>query len=154
MAPCPSHYPTLSSSQLSASPGLYPTQIAARCFDDDLDADSLWLMAPRWLWPEPARVDGQPLAPNFCPHIIHERAQLWAKGNYSALLNLATHSAAAPPRQHHHAYALQPGELDPGSARRIMHAAQVGKLTAAWRHLFSFGFASPGPDTLRALRDK
>ena len=65
------------------------------------------------------------------------------------LLSASDTSAAAPPDPRP---AQEPGLITSQSARR--QAAQQGRLTSAWKQLYSYGLAAPDPGTVRKVQDK
>ena len=119
-----------------------------------------WLLAPRWLWPEPARAPGTNLHPHARPRLVRERAQWLQEGNWHAIL-----SALGPPDQPVSAASLPadslpgpapqpPGTFTTTTARAFAHMARQGRLTSAWRRLWSYGLASPSTSTTAALQAK
>ena len=50
-------------------------------------ARAMFLLAPRWLWPEPAKCPGEKrLAPHSRPKIVRRRLEMVATGEWSSLL--------------------------------------------------------------------
>ena len=118
-----------------------------------------WLLAPRWLWPEPTRSPGTPLHPHARPRLIRERAQWLQDGNWNAILSALGPpdlplSADSLPDEPARASVSPPGTFTTASARAFTHMARQGRLTSAWRRLWSFGLAPPSPSTLASLRAK
>ena len=118
-----------------------------------------WLLAPRWLWPEPTRSPGTPLHPHARPRLIRERARWLQDGNWHAILAALGPpdlplSAGSPPDEPARASVSPPGTFTTATARAFTHMARQGRLTSAWRRLWSFGLAPASPATLASLRAK
>eukprot|EP00971_Amphidinium_carterae_P220627 4379930-Amphidinium_carterae.1 len=47
-----------------------------------------------------------------------------------------------------------PGLIAPGDARRILQAAQDGRVTTAWNQLFGYGLASPSAEVTSQVKQK
>ena len=112
---------------------------------------SLVLTMPRWLWPEPAYT-GSALHPHARPQLLKERAHLFLSNDWAALLTVLApdqdivDEPAARPRA--------PGVLTDQDHRRLLQAAKQGRLTSAWRQLYSHGVAASNADTQAKLERK
>ena len=119
-----------------------------------------WLLAPRWLWPEPSRAPGTPLHPHARPRLIRERARWLQEGNWHAILSALgppeqLASAPSPAAESVHGPAPSaPGTFTTTTARAFTHMARQGRLTSAWRRLWSYGLAPPSASTTAALKAK
>ena len=114
----------------------------------------LFLLSPRWLWPEPPRPNSDPLPPHTRPRLIQSRAELWADGHLHELLLLALGHDAPLPRPAASQAAAPPGTMERKAAERLLQAAKAGRHTLFWKHLYSFGLAPPGADTVDQLQRK
>ena len=113
---------------------------------------ALALLMPRWLWPEPPRPEGTTLPAHSRPRLVQARAQLFRDGDLDALLaHLAPDEEdcpepPAPPRT--------PGVLQQSDCHRLLQAGKQGRLTTAWKQLFSCGIAPANDATAALLRAK
>ena len=110
------------------------------------------LTMPRWLWPEPPKPPGHVLPPQARPRFLQARALLFGDSDFDALLTTlmpedeSTAPPPSPPRV--------PGLLQHSDCRRLLQAGKQGRLTAAWKQLFSYGVAPADKDTAERLRAK
>ena len=100
---------------------------------------------PRWLWPSQPRPAHGLLHPHSRRSFIRERAHRLRDGNWRAILT-ALGLLDAP--------TCQSGLLTPPAAKSFLAVAKQGRLTSAWRRLWSYGIAPPGPDTILKLQSK
>ena len=113
---------------------------------------ALALLMPRWLWPEPPHPEGTTLPAHSRPRLVQARAQLFRDGDLDALLaHLAPDEEdcpepPAPPRT--------PGVLQQSDCHRLLEAGKQGRLTTAWKQLFSCGIAPANDATAALLRTK
>ena len=112
---------------------------------------ALALTMPRWLWPEPGK-KGQHLPPNARPQLMKERANAFLSNDWPLLIHEISHDTAFldPPASPERS----PGVLTEADHRRLLHVARQGRLTAAWRQLYSHGVAASTLDTQRLLEQK
>ena len=109
------------------------------------------LTMPRWLWPEPGK-KGQHLPPNARPQLVKERAKAFLANDWALLIHEISHDTTIsdPPSSPSRA----PGVLTEADHGRLLHAARQGRLTTAWRQLYSYGVAAPTESTQRLLEQK
>ena len=110
------------------------------------------LCMPRWLWPEPPKPQGTVLAPRSRPRLLQAQAQLFHDGDFSSLLTSLQPDSAEPQQQH--LPPRTPGHLTHADCQRLLQAGKQGRLTTAWKQLFSFGVAGCNSDTVQKIRDK
>ena len=112
---------------------------------------SLILCMPRWLWPEPPHT-GEALHPHARPQLLKARARLFLSNDWQPLLESLSDDIDlvdqpdAKPRT--------PGVMEDKDHQRLLHAAKQGRLTAAWRHLHSYGVAASNATTQNKLERK
>ena len=113
---------------------------------------SMGLCMPCWLWPEPNKHGQRHLPPQSRPRLLQEQAQHFLRGDLAVLLAgmqaeaSDTEPACSPPRV--------PGLLTPQDANRLLQAGRQGRLTTAWKQLFSYGVAAANATTERLFLQK
>ena len=106
---------------------------------------------PRWLWPEPGRRD-QPLPANARPQLLKERSQAFLANDWTLLLH--TLSNDTEPAEPSPSAPRTPGLLTADDHARLLRAAKQGRLTVAWRQLYSYGVAAATEATQTLLQQK
>ena len=107
---------------------------------------------PRWLWPEPPKAPGTVLAPRSRPRLVQAQAQMFQDGDISGLLAALQPDDGPQPQQH--TPARTPGHLTHADCHRLLQAGKQGRLTTAWKQLFSYGVAGSNANTEQMLKDK
>ena len=104
------------------------------------------LCMPRWLWPGPPKPQGTALAPRSRPRLLQAQAQLFHDGEIGTLL-LSLQPETEEPQQQH-LPPRTPGHLTHADCHRLLQAGKQGRLTTAWKQLFSLAWRVATP-TLR-----
>ena len=105
----------------------------------------------RWLWPEPGPRH-QPLPANARPQLLKERSQAFMSNDWALLIHTITNDTE--PAEPTPAAPRAPGVLTAADQVRLMRAAKQGRLTAAWRQLYSYGVAAASDATQALLQEK
>ena len=126
----------------------------AVCASQRQMALALLLTAPRWLWPEPDKPLSGRLPPHARPHLIRHRAELVLQNRWEELAGFTFQCPPEPAAAESIATPQRPGLIAGASAHRLLLAAQHGRLTSAWKQLFSHGIAPPTADTEARLQVK
>eukprot|EP00971_Amphidinium_carterae_P238737 4739245-Amphidinium_carterae.5 len=110
------------------------------------------VLAPRLLWPAPAKPAGGARLPPFArPHLIKHRLYLLHSGQWHSLLETVLDVPLWRPAKD---VATNPGTVTPAAAKRIAAAAKEGKIGTAWKQLWSYGVATPNDHAAEAVEKK
>ena len=112
---------------------------------------ALAITSPRWLWPEPCK-RGQHLPANARPQLFKERSQAFLANDWGLLLQAI--SEDTDPREPPPTAPRSPGVLTADDHARLLRAAKQGRLTTAWRQLYSYGVAAANDATQTLLQQK
>ena len=113
----------------------------------------MFLTAPRWLWSEPPKAVDTALPAHSRPRHIRERCQWVHDHRWQDILRAAegppvrTVPTSGPA-------ATTPGLLTTDSCKRLLSAAKAGRMTSAWKQLWSYGLAPACPATVEKIQAK